>query len=185
MNVYKMNYGFVLILIALQILSTSTERILFSISSEVGAGNYSIYKLEEPGDVTIVLKTLIGDADLYVSEFKSKADFMNYDLSSATCGLDIIGLPHYYSRPTFIAVYGHVHSPTSKYKLTVIMNYSSWDDFHLNSDENNFSETQYEKSEFNANADLEDIKIDNGWSFSSVLWGILETFLKILLEVVL
>ena len=176
------NIRFVLVLLIIHILPSYTERILSSISSEVGAGNYTIYKLEEQGDVTIVLQSFVGDADLYVSKFESKANFLNYDLSSTTCGLDMIGIPHYFSRPMFIAVYGHIHSPLSKYRLTFVIDYISWSDFHMESTSTDFSETQYETSEFNANEDLNDKKIDNGWSFARLLW---ETFFKILLEVML
>ena len=55
---------FVLYSIAL----SASERVITSIRGEVWAGNYSNYHLKEPGDVTLILYSTQGDADLYVLE---------------------------------------------------------------------------------------------------------------------
>ncbi|XP_028516249.1 UPF0669 protein v1g209471 [Exaiptasia diaphana] len=60
---------------------------------------------------------------MYVSTHVAKPDFENYDLQSSTCGRDIVTIPKRFERPIGIAVYGHVHSPLSKYTMTVVVDF--------------------------------------------------------------
>ena len=50
-----------------------------------------------------------GDADLYVSDVHAEPtfDFERHEMSSITCGVDVIDLPTSLKRPVNIAVYGH------------------------------------------------------------------------------
>ena len=139
---------------------------------EVGAGNYSYYSLSEIGDVTFVLYSTLGDADIYVAQQKAFLNFEDYDLSSATCGVDTVLVPASFSRPVHIGIYGHVHKPLSKYTLVAIINRTDTEsimDQILVDDIQDSGESQ-----------------SGGKSYvSSFVWELLETLLQILLEVLL
>ena len=85
------------------------EEVIFSTRGLVGAGNYSYYSLQDDDPVRLVLTTLTGDADLYVSEVLSKPTFelQEHTSSSASCGVDAVDLPRTVQRPVYVAVYGH------------------------------------------------------------------------------
>jgi len=95
-----------------------------SVEGEVGEGNYTYYTLKQTGDVRLELITREGDADLYVGgEDEERPTFMfeSHYMSSTTCGLDILALPHFLKRPVHIGVYGHPRHPVSKYLLQVVI----------------------------------------------------------------
>ena len=139
-----------------------------TIHGEIGAGNFTYYHLEEEGDITLVLHSTEGDADIYVAESKQKVDFENYDLCSTSCGLDSVLVPATFIRPVYFGIYGHIHSPTSKYTLIALVN-KTLDDILL---EDILKEDFIESS-------------GSGKYISSFLWDVLETLLEILLEVLL
>ena len=146
------------------------EKLLSSHKGTVGAGNYSYFYLKEPGEITLLLHSLSGDADLYVSDTKHYASFTNFNMSSTTCGLDMVTIRPVFSRPVQISVYGHIHSPVSKYKLSAVLNYTG-ENFHFHDSGADFS------SGFGD---------DSAWKpFQSFLWDILEILLKIIFEVIL
>ena len=137
-----------------------TERLVYSIIAEVGAGNITYYSLKQEGSITLILDSIIGDADIYVSESNTQPDYTDYDLQSATCGEDIVTIPKEFNRPVGIGIFGHVYHPVSKYKLTVVLDYEgnvSGDSNYLYSDEESSSE--------------------------STLWVIFLNILKIILEI--
>ena len=45
-------------------------RLIHSSEGDVGAGNYTNYTLKWPGTLRFVLKPILGDPDLYISEGK-------------------------------------------------------------------------------------------------------------------
>ena len=95
-----------------------------SVEGEVEEGNYTYYTLKQTGDVRLELISIEGDADLYVgSEEEERPTFMfeSHYMSSTTCGLDVLALPHFLKRPIHIGVYGHPRHPVSKYLLQVII----------------------------------------------------------------
>ena len=95
-----------------------------SVEGEVGEGNYTYYTLKQTGDVRLELISREGDADLYVGgEDEERPTFMfeSHYMSSTTCGLDILALPHFLKRPVHIGVYGHPRHPVSKYLLQVVI----------------------------------------------------------------
>lgn len=117
---------------------TSCEYIIQTFDGEIGAGNFTYFTLKKEGEVTLILESIEGDADIYVSQVNLKPDFEDYDLKSATCGEDIVTIPGTYKRPIGISVFGHVHAPISRYTMKVIMDYSSGDEserYHGDSDE--------------------------------------------------
>lgn len=152
-----------------KILTAFGDELLNSFTATVGAGNYSYYKLKFPGEITLILTSMQGDADLYVSENESEPDFENYDLKSATCGVDMTTVPTSFNRPTYIGVYGHIHSPFSEYRLTAILNYTESTD-----SVDNFNEENYTKGD-------KENQIGRG----SFIWDLFVLIFKILMEVLL
>lgn len=82
---------------------------------EVGGGNMTYFTLSVDTttslDFLIDLKTLSGDADLYVSGRGDKPTFAigNHDFKSTTCGDDSVHIPASFSkvnRPLVVGVYG-------------------------------------------------------------------------------
>ena len=81
-----------------------------SVSGEVEPGNYTYYTLRQTGHIKMVLTSIKGDADLYISDSSNERPtfmFEEHMLSSATCGLDVVDIPASFSRPVHIGVYGH------------------------------------------------------------------------------
>lgn len=146
--------------IALLVRLTSCEHVIQTFNGEIGAGNFTYFTLKREGDVTLILESIEGDADIYISQDTLKPDFENYDLKSATCGEDVVTIPSYYKRPIGISVFGHVYAPFTKYTMKVLMDYSGGE----------ASEKQYSKSE-----EPEE----------SLLWTLLVNILKIILEILL
>ena len=162
---------FQLLLMAQLILCVQPEKILASFTSEIGAGNYTYYSLHEMGEITIILTTISGDADLYISEHTQHPDYTNYDLSATTYGIDIVSIPTNMKRPAGVGVYGHIHRPLSHYKLVAVLNYTGTVNeavlpIHI-------IETDSKES-------------DGKFNFlSSFMWQFLEVIVKILAEVLL
>ena len=149
-----------LLFISLLLRLASCEHVIQTFDGEIGAGNFTYFTLKKDGDVTLILESVEGDADIYISQDSLKPDFDNYDLKSATCGEDVVTIPSYYKRPIGIAVFGHVYAPLTKYTMRVLMDYSGGEE----------SERQYNESE-----EPEE----------SLLWTLLVNILKIILEILL
>lgn len=62
-----------------------------------------------------------GDADLYVSAEIPEPTYEldKYDLYSASCGLDVVYIPHGFKRPLGVGVYGHSAHEKSVYALEI------------------------------------------------------------------
>jgi hypothetical protein len=108
------------------------EQIIQTFTGEVGAGNYTYFTLKREGEITLILDSTEGDADIYVSAHVAKPDFENYDLQSTTCGRDVVTIPKFFERPIGIAIFGHIHSPLAKYTMTVVVDYTNSRDYHSN-----------------------------------------------------
>ena len=83
---------------------------LHSLTGNVEAGNYSYYVLKVDGPILLQLKTIEGDADLYVSDNTVEHptfELEEHAMSSWTCGVDTILIPTSFGRPINIGVYGH------------------------------------------------------------------------------
>ena len=137
----------------------SCEYIIQTFDGEIGAGNFTYFTLKKEGDITLILESLEGDADIYVSQNNPKPDYDSYDLKSVTCGDDIVTIPSYYKRPIAISVFGHVYAPLSKYTMKVLMDYSTEDS----------AGASYENEE----------------SQESLIWTLFVNILKIILEILL
>ena len=156
-----------LAILCLLLKGVATELNIASFTGTIGPGNYTYFTLNEKGRVTLILESLSGDVDIYLSKDVEKPNYAEYDLQSATCGLDKISVPKSYPRPLHIALYGYIQSTVSEYKLTVVK------DATAGYDQNNFD--KYTPTD-NEGEDKQSLK--------SILWTIILGILKIILEVV-
>ncbi|XP_002735183.1 UPF0669 protein v1g209471-like [Saccoglossus kowalevskii] len=135
------------------------QQLIHGFSGRIGAGNYTYYRLAKEGAMALVLDTLEGDADIYISSLTLAPSFEEYELQSATCGQDIVEIPMEMSRPIGVAVYGHVSCMESSYRLSVLVD--KVDSSELSNSKNQHYETGEE----------------------SLLWTIFVNILKILFDV--
>lgn len=139
------------------------EQIVHSIDGNIGGGNFTHYSLKQEGTVTLVLDSISGDADIYISEKNPKPNYIDYDLQSNTCGQDIVSISKDLKRPVGIGIYGHVYHPVSRYLLTVVLDY-------------NWTTPIKERVSYS--------KIYNGdGQQESVVWVIFVNLMKLILEV--
>lgn len=144
-----------LIFLLISCLKRSASEVLFreSVTGSVEAGNYSYYSYSGNYKIRLVLTSLTGDADLYVSQadlggrtMKPKFDLSEHDLQSITCGQDVVQLTEEFRRPIGIGVYGHPSHETSDFVLDVIGvdyfddNDRSDDDIYITEEELQFYE---------------------------------------------
>ena len=109
-----------LVLVAYQLVCrTCAEFLLHTFTQHVGGGNFTYYKLTRPGNIKLVLDSLSGDADMYVSDSTLMPDYENYDTKSATYGEDIVVIPAEMNRPVGVAIYGHPGCMSSHFNLKV------------------------------------------------------------------
>lgn len=90
----------------LQILSQSPSLVYSSIG-KVGSGNFTYFKLHKTGNLQLLLKTIDGDADFYISSVTQSPDYHNYELKSASFGDETVEVSYNLKRPIYIGVYGH------------------------------------------------------------------------------
>lgn len=103
--------------------SSRDSRIVKTIQDRVYATNVTYYTIKIKTEFTIVLDSLRGDADLYVSENDRQPHYQNldYNMSSNTCGRELIVIPETLIRPVVAGVFGHEQYPVSEYRMTVLM----------------------------------------------------------------
>ena len=169
------------------------EEVLQSLDGVVGGENYTYYRLSRQGHLRIVMESLEGDADLYVSDKTGSPDFEDFMQQSVTCGLDVIDIPAAYSRPVGIGVYGYPIYETSKYRLTIILvsetddesydqlmaKYYNYERSAARASDPNYREPGQESVTKVSGSDEDEDEE------GSVLWQILITLLKVFFEIVL
>lgn len=157
-----------------------TGQAIHSLQGRVDGGNYSYYVLKYEGPIFLELKSLEGDADLYISE---KMDHPTFDLdehsmSSWTCGIDSLYIPKSFGRPINIGVYGHPRYETSLYVLTAV--------FHSDDEIDHFA-VDTDNASLGRDSHHEDIKYqdkeDEKYNFSKALRTTLYWILEILVEI--
>ena len=99
------------------VVESATVKLISSTRGHMEAGNYTHYYLSEKGNYKLVLQSLSGDCDLYVSDKHRLVTFDNYDWQSITYGEDEIYLSEDMKRPISIAVYAHPYYVKSTYVL--------------------------------------------------------------------
>ncbi|XP_076360213.1 UPF0669 protein C6orf120 homolog [Tachypleus tridentatus] len=161
----------------------------------VGGGNYTYYSLTPDGGVLILLHSLLGDADLYVSEKRLKPtfDLASHDLQSVSCGLDKVEIPWSFGRPIGIGVYGHPSHEISMFELEVMVDDTPewvYPEEYMEIDENNKA-AESRGSKKRSSSYSSDSKnqgsvyaSDTSTEEESILWAIFVGILKLFLEVI-
>ncbi len=154
-------------------LAESFSQVLYG---ELFAGNYTYYTLSKTGSVLLILRTLQGDADLYVSSKTKKPTFFldSHEFQATSCGIDQIHISELIPRPLGIAVYGHPRSTFTEYALQVLLN------------ETPMGEENIPGPEAEQSPDSDDGKPeipDSVMHFLEIIGSILSFVLQILLEV--
>ena len=186
-----------LVMILLTVSWVTCDYIGQSVSGEVEAGNYSYFTLRQTGSVEMVLTSVTGDADLYISDSSNERPTFMFDehqLSSTTCGQDSVHIPASFSRPVSIAVYGHPNYPVSTFKLDgVIIEEEEYDPFAEASFPDEHSEDAHESGEKKSKKRQSRHSDDDPWLdrylreespwrvVLTILGGILEILLEILI----
>ncbi|XP_049510571.1 UPF0669 protein C6orf120 homolog [Panthera uncia] len=93
--------------------------LLHVVQGHIGAGNYSYLRLNHEGKIVLQMRSVRGDADLYVSDSTLHPSFDDYDLQSVTCGPDAVSIPAHFRRPVGIGVYGHPSHHESEFEMKV------------------------------------------------------------------
>ncbi|XP_028037520.1 UPF0669 protein C6orf120 homolog isoform X2 [Bombyx mandarina] len=97
------------------------NKLLLNVASGiVGAGNFTYWHLGYTGPLSIELRSLSGDADLYVAyHMRPGYEVFENEYSSTTCGLDVVYIPDDYLRPIGVGIFGHWAYEQSEYKIRV------------------------------------------------------------------
>jgi len=154
-----------------------------TVTGMVWEGNYTYYTLKQSGPVRLVLKSVVGDADLYVSgQDMEQPTFLleEHSLSSASCGEDSVQISEHFPRPIYIGVYGHPRHEISHFLLdVVIVELDEYDPFKEEAQEDkNSDEGRESKSRHNSEE-------EPFWSKDQGTMKTIFNFLKIILEIVI
>ncbi|KAJ7411720.1 hypothetical protein WISP_101202 [Willisornis vidua] len=149
--------------------------LLHVVQGQIGAGNYSYLRLNHEGKIILHMRSLKGDADLYVSDVTLHPSFDEYELQSVTCGQDIVHVPAHFRRPVGIGIYGHPSHLESEFEMKVyydrtVVQYP-------------FGEASYNPEEMEANQKYSQSTEDESQDEESVFWTILIGILKLILEI--
>lgn len=98
------------------------QHIIQTFTGRVGVGNSTYYRLTREGDLSLVLESLEGDADIYVSQTTLSPSYEDYELQSVTCGLDVVDVSKEMQRPIGVTIYGGYGAHTlTVYQLSVVV----------------------------------------------------------------
>lgn len=149
--------------------------LLHVVQGHIGAGNYSYLRLNHDGRIILHMRSLKGDADLYVSDKTLRPSFDTYKLQSVTCGQDVVVVPGDFSRPVGIGIYGHPSHLESEFEMRVFYDQTApLDPFETGSCTADDGHRPAQSSE----AADEDFQEEE-----SIFWTILIGLLKIILEI--
>lgn len=152
------------------ITASKDGRIIHAIQATIHANNFTYYRLETKSQFTIVVDTIRGDADLYVAEEDRQPHYQNldYNISSITCGRELVVVSDTLKRPIVAGVLGHEQYPVSEYRMAVLRGEMTAADaakIVLLPDPKNRQSTTSEKQ--------------------SLLWDVISFMLKLVLEILL
>jgi len=161
-----------------------------SVVDQVGGGNYTYYKLNQPGELFLLLTSSRGDADLYVSSELEHPTFSleEHSLSSTTCGEDKVEITASMVRPVNIAVYGHPGpSDVAAYRLDVwVVERTEFDPFRAAMEEaeedENRRKARREGGGRRKTREREEVEEE---TVLQIMWPILKSIFEILLDVAL
>ncbi|KFO31264.1 UPF0669 protein C6orf120 homolog [Fukomys damarensis] len=148
--------------------------LLHVVHGQIGAGNYSYLRLNHEGRIVLRMRSLSGDADLYVSDSTLHPSFDDYKLQSATCGQDSVVIPAHFQRPVGIGIYGHPSHQESDFEMKVYYD-RTVDQYPLG---NAYSSDGADTGQKHAYAPEEASQEEE-----SVLWTIVISILKLVLEI--
>ncbi|XP_004470751.1 UPF0669 protein C6orf120 homolog [Dasypus novemcinctus] len=149
--------------------------LLHVVQGQIGAGNYSYLRLNHEGKIILKMQSLKGDADLYISDSTLHPSFDDYELQSVTCGQDIVFIPAHFQRPVGIGIYGHPSHHESEFEMKVYYD-RTIEQYPLG--ETAFSSDGADPSQKHAYTPEEASQEEE-----SVLWTILISLLKLVLEI--
>ncbi|KAG7258362.1 hypothetical protein CRUP_001717 [Coryphaenoides rupestris] len=147
--------------------------LLHVVQGHIGAGNYSYLRLNHDGRIVLLMRSLKGDADLYVSDKTLRPSFDTYKLQSTTCGQDLLVVPGDFVRPVGIGIYGHPSYMESEFEMRVFYDQT----VALDPFERNLSEDPDGSKKFPQGSE-EDFQEEE-----SIFWTILIGLLKIIVEI--
>lgn len=148
--------------------------LLHVVQGQIGAGNYSYLRLNHEGKVVLRMQSLRGDADLYVSDSTLHPSFDDYELQSATCGQDVVFIPAHFQRPVGIGIYGHPSHHESDFEMKVYLDRTV--------EQYPFGEAAYSADAGGAGPQAHAAE-EASAEEESVLWTILISILKLVLEI--
>ncbi|KAK2141227.1 hypothetical protein LSH36_1137g00084 [Paralvinella palmiformis] len=154
------------------------DQLINSFDDIIGPGNYTYYRLMHRGYIRLILDSLEGDADLYVSSQTLNPTFAEYDLQSTTCGDDVVDINPELHRPVTIGVYGYPLSARTRYILHILLvtDYDHGYPEQITSEKLNKPVVNPNKKSFVSSVKDEE---------ESVIWTILVGILKVLLDILL
>lgn len=149
--------------------------LLHVVQGHIGAGNFSYLRLNHDGRIILLMRSLKGDADLYVSDKTLRPDFDTYKLQSATCGHDVVVVPGDFVRPVGIGIYGHPSYMESEFEMKVFYDQTTLteDLFQRASQDEAPEQPKYQQKGTEDDQDEEE----------PIVWTILIGILKIILEI--
>lgn len=146
--------------------------LLHVVQGHIGAGNYSYLRLNHDGRIILHMRSLKGDADIYVSDSTLRPSFDSYKLQSATCGQDMVVVPGDFARPVGIGIYGHPSYLESEFEMHVFYDQTvPQDPFDKGSEDGRPQSRSTHSAE------------DDEQEEESIFWTILIGLLKIILEI--
>lgn len=149
--------------------------LLHVVQGHIAAGNYSYLRLNHDGKIILQMRSLKGDADLYVSDKTLRPSFETYKLQSSTCGHDVVVVPGDFVRPVGIGIYGHPSHRESEFEMRVFYDQTvPLDPF----DKNTYPSENGQGPQKRLQESEEDFQEEE-----SIFWTILIGLLKIILEI--
>nr|CAB3227153.1 UPF0669 protein C6orf120 homolog [Phallusia mammillata] len=151
-------------------------------TGEIGATNFTYYKLTLEGHVVVTLQTLEGDADLYLSTETLKPTWEDYTMKSDTCSSDVVVVQEFHDRPVGIGVYGYIHWPLSTFRLSVYIDESRQSYYpEERKSRNSVGDTTHGfKDPMQTGQTVPDEEEEE-----SLLWSLFLGFLKVLLDILI
>ncbi|XP_017656183.1 UPF0669 protein C6orf120 homolog [Nannospalax galili] len=149
--------------------------LLHVVQGQIGAGNYSYLRLNHEGKIILRMQSLRGDADLYVSDNTLHPSFDEYELQSVTCGQDEVSIPAHFQRPVGIGIYGHPSHLESDFEMRVY--------YDRTVDQYPFGEAAYSADPTGAGQKQAYTPEEAAQEEESLLWTILISILKLVLEI--
>lgn len=161
-----------------------------SVSRTIYAENFTYYHLSIEGWLRLELHSIEGDVDLYVSSSTLQPSFLEYELKSETCGVDIVEVSSVMKRPVGIGIYAHPFYPQSTFKLEIVFiaqhepddyaqlvnRYHFYEDYDYNEEDG--TESFREKNRYSSPADTSDDEEEPVW------WTLMIGLLKFVFEVI-